>query len=119
MAKNLTQFPEPPLESDDPLLPPETKPHRKKIDFREVMEDVFTSMGGTNGMVAWVQSNTANQRVFYRDMLPKMFPKEAPPLLNLPGGGSGKLIFEWGGGEADPAAEQLQQFEDAKLIDHE
>lgn len=78
MGRNLTQFPEPPMDDTVPQALPlkKTEPRPKKLDMRAVVENVFDSLGGEEGMVTWVKKSTANERIFYREMLPKLIPRE-------------------------------------------
>ena len=78
-----------------------SKPSAKNL--RSAMERVFADMGGEQGMVAWIKQNTANERVFYRDIVPKLIPKESTVKLTDPEGGPATIRFVWEGGQADPA----------------
>lgn len=116
MAKNLEKFPIPPLTDDDDLLVEEPPP-REKINMRTVLEDVFTELGGTEGVTSWVRQSTANQRIFYRDMLPKLIPREERHEHTGADGGPVKYVIEWAGGPPDPAKRLEDKTIDVTVID--
>jgi len=58
--------------TNDPTL--EVMPQRNKM--RENILEVFNGLGGSPAMLTWARANTANERIFYKDILPKIIPKE-------------------------------------------
>lgn len=69
-------------------------------NLREAVEDVFHELGGTKGMIDWVKESTANRRIFYKDILPKLIPKHIQGEFSGPDGAPMKMIVEW----CDPTA---------------
>lgn len=78
MAKNLKKYIEPPMDDGQELvnIHLQERQNRPKLDMRSIMENVFTELGGEAGMVNWVKKSTANERIFYRDIVGKLIPRE-------------------------------------------
>jgi hypothetical protein len=76
--------------SKDPLidvLPPQ------KTNMRDNVIAVFEKLDGVDGMLAWVQESTVNRRIFYKDILPKVIPREAQ--ITGEGGGPVRMEVKW------------------------
>lgn len=115
MSKTLPRVPEPPLSDDQPnpvaaqVLPPQP------TNIRTAIGDVFDQLGGVQGFANWVNESTANKRIFYKEILPKVVPREVQAEVSGPGGGPVKLVVEWAGGPVDhsPAAATVLNVIDA------
>jgi hypothetical protein len=94
--KKLSKYPEPNMSDDTPNPGAPPAPARKKINLREAIEDTFDALGGVEGLTTWVKSSTAHTRLFYRDILPKVIPKEVQATHASPDGGPVKMVIEWG-----------------------
>jgi hypothetical protein len=77
--------------TNDPTL--DVLPPIKHIDMRQAVMDVFRELGGVSAMLTWAQANTANTRIFYKDILPKVIPRQAE--ITGEGGGPVKMVVEW------------------------
>lgn len=55
-------------------------------------------MGGPEAMIKWVGESTVNKRIFYKDILPKLIPREVRGQIGGEGGGPMKMVIEWAGG---------------------
>lgn len=86
------------------------RPVKIRRNLREAVEDVFWELGGPEGMMQWTTESTANKRIFYKDILPKLIPKQLTGELTGAGGGPMKLVVEWAGDvpESAPAGAILQ-----------
>lgn len=73
-----------------------TTPRLRK-DLRRSVEDVFEELGGSDGLVSWVKESTVNKRIFYKDILTKVIPRQLNGELSGPGGGPMKMVVEWQG----------------------
>lgn len=62
-------------------------------NLREDIMDVFHDLGGTKAMLTWAQESTANKRIFYKDILPKVIPKQTE--VTGANGGAIKQEFIW------------------------
>jgi hypothetical protein len=79
---------------------PEVIPVAPKVlrqNLRDAVEDVFWDLGGPAGMMDWVKESTANKRIFFKDILPKLIPKQLNAEFGGAGGGPMKLVIEWQG----------------------
>ena len=92
----------PPVPIDDEQSsPPEisspslTVVPKLRRDIRSAIEDVFAEMGGSDGMVKWITESTVNKRIFYKDILPKVIPRQVQGELSGPGGAPMKMLVEW------------------------
>jgi len=103
MTKILDKMPEPPLTEG---VEPE-QPVKKKTNMRDCIEEVFEKLGGTGGMKDWVLESTANKRIFYRNILPKIIPKEIQ--AEVAGKDGGPLIFGWAGVPTDVASPEAMK----------
>lgn len=92
----MTKLTEPPITDEEQPTPDE-----KPKNLRQSMESVFAKLGGDQGFIEWIDSNTANKRIFYRDILPKLVPKQVEATHSAPDGGP--MRFIWEGGLNDPA----------------
>lgn len=84
---------------------PQVKVLRPKAALREAVEDVFYNMGGPDAMLKWVQESTVNRRIFYKDILPKLIPREVRGEIGGKDGGPMKMVIEWAQGDVRPAIE--------------
>lgn len=83
----------------------EVVPVRKNL--RDAIEDVFYELGGIEGMAAWAKENTANRRIFYKDIIPKLIPKEIVGEFTGANKGPIKMVVEWEGSTPDPTEAQI------------
>lgn len=74
---------------------------RPKLALRTAVEDVFWQMGGSEAMFQWVGESTVNKRIFYKDILPKMIPREMRGEITGADGGPMKMVIEWAGVEQE------------------
>jgi len=91
----MAKLPNPPL--DEPTAPPpavipELVPRK---NMREEVLEVFYQMGGVGGMLAWAKSSTANERLFYSQILPKVIPREVNTNIGDGKGGPARLVVQW------------------------
>lgn len=87
--------PAPPTVPAPPVAISPTRQVRRNL--REAVEDVFWELGGPDGMMKWTGESTANKRIFYKDILPKLIPKELRGELTGANGGPMKLVVAWEG----------------------
>ena len=87
---------------DIPIDPTEVLPPRKKHALREAVENVFWQMDGAEGMLRWVEESTVNRRIFYKDILPKMIPREMRGEITGADGAPMKMVIEWAGDSNTP-----------------
>jgi len=66
-----------------------------KRNLRDQIEDVFNDLGGVEGMSLWAKESTANKRIFYKDILPKLIPKEIVGEFSGPNKGPMRMVVEW------------------------
>jgi len=78
-------------------------PARRRTNMRDSMENVYKTLGGDEEMIAWVRASELNRRIFYRDIVPKLVPREVNNRHTDPDGGPVKHVFVWEGGPMDPA----------------
>lgn len=105
MRTPVRNLPEPPI-SDDPqevAVQPKVCAPVKPRNLRFAIEEAFERMGGTDGFVTWIGESTVNKRIFYKEILPKVIPKEVQAEVSGPGGGPVKMVVEWAGGPKDPS----------------
>jgi hypothetical protein len=62
-------------------------------NLREDIMDVFSDLGGTSAMLTWVKASTANERIFYSIILPKVIPKQVEG--SLAHSGTIKQEYTW------------------------
>lgn len=80
------------------VLPPVSKqpsPVALRKSLRSAVEDVFWELGGTEGMIKWAGESTANKRIFYKDILTKVIPREIQGQLTGGDGGPVRIQVEW------------------------
>lgn len=70
---------------------------RLRKDLRKSVEDVFEDLGGADGLVNWVKESTVNKRIFYKDILTKVIPRQLTGEITGAGGGPVKMVVEWQG----------------------
>ena len=87
------------MNSTLPIEKPQTSiaTPRLRKDLRRSVEDVFEELGGADGLVSWVKESTVNKRIFYKDILTKVIPRQLNGELSGPGGGPMKMVVEWQG----------------------
>jgi len=94
---NTAKFPNPPL--DEPIVQTTDTNATVQVlpakNMRQEIEDVFQKMGGAEGMLTWAQSSTANERLFYSQILPKVIPREVNTNFGDGKGGPAKIVVEW------------------------
>lgn len=83
-------------------------------NLREAVEEVFWEMGGPEGMMGWARESTANKRIFYKDILPKLIPRELRGEITGKDGGPMKMVVAWEGDvpSSAPAGLALQAVTD-------
>ena len=82
-------------QTPQPQTPPTEVVVMPRKNLREAVEDVFYNLGGTDGMITWVKESTANRRIFYKDILPKLIPKQMIAEFSGPQGGPMRMVVEW------------------------
>jgi hypothetical protein len=50
-------------------------PNKLERRMKEVIESAVQGVGGAQGLVDWVRRSNANERVFWRDIVPRVLPK--------------------------------------------
>lgn len=55
---------------------PAGAPNKLARDAKEAIEQVAQGLGGAEGMLAWVQSDKANERIFWSTIYPRILPRE-------------------------------------------
>lgn len=80
-------------DQDDSLKNTVILPPRKAL--REAIEEVFYKIGGPEDMINWVQESTVNRRIFYKDILPKLIPREMRGEIGGRGSDPIKMVIEW------------------------
>lgn len=101
----------PPI-SDNPSSPDEVIPEAilavpvapKRLNMRTAIEEAFARTGGVDGLVTWINQSTANKRIFYKDIMTKVIPKEMTGELTGKNGENVKFKFCWDGGGEDEAS---------------
>jgi len=81
--------------------PPVVEVIMPRRNLREAVEDVFYDLGGSEGMISWVKESTANRRIFYKDILPKLIPKQLTGEFSGPQGGPMRMVVEWAEGSGE------------------
>jgi hypothetical protein len=51
-------------------------PNKTTQDAKQAIEQVAAGLGGAGGMLAWAQSDPANERIFWSTIYPRILPKE-------------------------------------------
>lgn len=91
------------MKTDDSIKPEIMPPKRK--DLRTCVEDVFHEMGGAGALRDWIRESTVNKRIFYKDILPKLIPKDIRQELTGKGGEPVKMVISWQG-DQPPAMQE-------------
>ena len=65
------------------------------MDLREMVTEVFVDLGGKEAMMAWVNESTINRRIFYKDIFPRLIPKEVNSKISGTDGGPVRMVIEW------------------------
>jgi hypothetical protein len=55
---------------------PAGAPNKITMDVKQSIERVAEGLGGAEGMLAWAQSDKANERIFWSNIYPRILPKE-------------------------------------------
>jgi len=63
--------------------------------MREEVLEVYHRLGGTDAMITWAKSSTANERLFYSQILPKVIPREVNTSIGDGKGGPARLVVQW------------------------
>lgn len=69
-------------------------------DLRTCVEDVFHDLGGGAALKSWVQESTVNKRIFFKDILPKLIPRDIRQELTGKGGEPMKMVIQWQGDQS-------------------
>ena len=69
-------------------------------DLRTCVEDVFHDLGGGVALKSWVQESTVNKRIFFKDILPKLIPRDIRQELTGKGGEPMKMVIQWQGDQS-------------------
>lgn len=73
---------------------------KRRKNLREAIEDAFYDMGGIDDLKAWVAQSTVNKRIFYKDILTKVIPKQVDAEIS---GKDGKpIVFQWANAPGGP-----------------
>lgn len=51
-------------------------PNKLTLDVKGAIEKVANDLGGPTRMLAWVKEDSANERIFWSQIYPKILPKE-------------------------------------------
>lgn len=74
-------------------------PNRTTQAAKDAIALVAEGLGGSNRMLQWVQEDPLNERMFWKDIYPKLLPLQVtgeggaplmPPVLNIVIGGDGE-----------------------------
>jgi hypothetical protein len=69
------------------------KPVRKAL--RESVEDVYYNLGGEAGLQDWVEQSTVNRRIFYKDILPRLIPREMKQTITGSSKEPLRMVITW------------------------
>jgi hypothetical protein len=89
------------MDTNDATSPIVLPPTRK--DLRTCVEDVFHDMGGSKALHDWVAESTVNKRIFFKDILPKLIPRDIRQEISGKGGEPMKMVIQWQGDQPAPA----------------